>query len=109
MIDEHELLMADVAALALGALDEEERARVEAHLAGCDECRQLLAEYRGVADLLPFGERLERPSRATWEAIAVRIRGEAPATLAALPRSSPAVRQRRWAPDRFLLAAAAVV
>jgi hypothetical protein len=40
-------------AYALGALDDNERAQVEAHLSTCDACRQLAAEYAQVITLLP--------------------------------------------------------
>lgn len=42
-------------AYALGHLDEEERAGLEAHLEGCPECRAELASLGGVAALLPHG------------------------------------------------------
>jgi hypothetical protein len=38
---------------ALGALDPDERASVEAHLAGCRDCRTLASEYAGIAAVLP--------------------------------------------------------
>lgn len=41
-------------AYALGALDPDEAARVEAHLAGCPGCRRLAAEYRDIANALPL-------------------------------------------------------
>lgn len=37
-------------AYALGALESEERAAVEQHLAGCTSCRRLLEDYQQVAD-----------------------------------------------------------
>ena len=40
-------------AYALGALDADEQARVEQHLAGCAECRQLVAEYAETVHRLP--------------------------------------------------------
>lgn len=43
-------------AYALGHLDEEERAGLEAHLEGCPECRAELASLGGVAALLPHGD-----------------------------------------------------
>ncbi len=44
----HDLL----AAFALDALPEGERARVLAHLAGCPHCRRWVAEHRGVTEVL---------------------------------------------------------
>jgi len=43
-------------AYALGHLDEEERAGLEAHLEGCPECRAELASLGGVAALLPHAD-----------------------------------------------------
>jgi hypothetical protein len=43
-------------AYALGHLDEEERAGLEAHLEGCPECRDELASLGGVAALLPHAD-----------------------------------------------------
>ena len=45
----HGELIESAASYALGALDDEERAQFEAHLAGCAECRSELASYREVA------------------------------------------------------------
>lgn len=41
---------------ALGKLDAEERAGLEAHLEGCPECRAELASLEGVAKLLPLAD-----------------------------------------------------
>jgi Putative zinc-finger len=43
-------------AYALGHLDEEERAGLEAHLEGCPECRAELTSLGGVAELLPHAD-----------------------------------------------------
>lgn len=43
-------------AYALGHLDEEERAGLQAHLEGCPECRAELASLGGVAALLPHAD-----------------------------------------------------
>jgi hypothetical protein len=43
-------------AYALGHLDEEERAGLEAHLEGCPECSDELASLGGVAALLPHAD-----------------------------------------------------
>lgn len=43
-------------AYALGHLDEEERAGLEAHLEGCPECRSELASLGSVAQLLPHAD-----------------------------------------------------
>jgi hypothetical protein len=43
-------------AYALGQLDERERAALEAHLAGCPECRAEAESLRSVAQLLPLAD-----------------------------------------------------
>jgi hypothetical protein len=42
----------DVAAYALGTLDPDDRERLEAHLPGCDQCREVLASVEGLPPLL---------------------------------------------------------
>jgi anti-sigma-K factor RskA len=64
MVEGHERLTQDVAAYALGALDEPNRAALEAHLADCSVCRELLAEFQQVAGSLPFGLEAEAPPDA---------------------------------------------
>lgn len=56
-------------AYALGALTPEEAKAVEAHVAGCDECRALLDEANQVASRLAFGVPLWRPSSQLRERI----------------------------------------
>ena len=57
----------DLAALAgyvLGALDDDERRRVDDHLAGCERCRaelSVLAETRAVLDAVPPEAFLDGP------------------------------------------------
>jgi len=48
----HQELIESAASYALDALDEEERAVFEAHLAGCPECQSEVAAYREVAGIL---------------------------------------------------------
>jgi anti-sigma-K factor RskA len=59
---------------ALGALEPEEVAEVEAHLAVCERCRELEAASRRVVDLLhsAVGE-FEPPPERVWEGIVARI------------------------------------
>jgi hypothetical protein len=77
VIDFHERLKDDVAAYALGTLDDEQaRSRVEAHLADCDECRGLLDEYRAVVTQLPRALSGEAPSPAVRERLLARIQEE---------------------------------
>lgn len=85
---EHEWL-ALAAPYALGALDEEERAAFEAHLAQCAQCRQEIASFREVAGQLAVAAPDANPEpalrdRVLTEARRVRpIRGSRRAWLAA--------------------------
>src|SRR5262245_60933601 len=74
VIDQHLPLLDDLAAYALGALEETERARVEAHLATCDTCPRLLAEYRAVVGVLPNALEPEAPPTSAWRAIRAEAR-----------------------------------
>lgn len=51
-----------LAAFALDALPRAEREAVLAHLAQCATCREQVARYREVSDVLPLGEPPESPS-----------------------------------------------
>ena len=54
----HEQFEEAVALYAIEALEPQERAALESHVAsGCQECRAALAEYQEVAALLPYGLR----------------------------------------------------
>ncbi len=44
----------EIEAFVLGALEERDARRVEAHVAGCDECSQLVRAYRTAVDSLAF-------------------------------------------------------
>jgi hypothetical protein len=48
---------------ALGVLDPAERATIEAHLPGCDACRQLVREYAEAVDALPAALAAAGPTR----------------------------------------------
>jgi hypothetical protein len=59
----------DLAALALGRLDDDARVALQAHLDGCAACRAELAELRAVAHALPLadGERVTAAATASTE------------------------------------------
>jgi anti-sigma factor RsiW len=97
MIETH--VTGDLGAFALGALDPEDEQQVRAHLAGCSDCRELLAEYRSVAQALS-AER-ERVVLPPWENLRDRV--------APRPVERLWVRQRRmlvggWVATAALLA-----
>lgn len=68
-------------AYALGDLPADERAALEAHLDGCEECREEVRALTGVARLLPYADPAHfgpapTPSPELGERIAARIGGE---------------------------------
>ncbi len=88
----HEQSIDSAASYALDALDADDRAAFEAHLAGCAECREAVASYREVAGMLahavptaapPSAELRERILRDARQVrpigIAARADGGAPA------------------------------
>ncbi|MBI2766885.1 MAG: anti-sigma factor [Chloroflexi bacterium] len=77
----------DLAAYALGALDPEDRARVEGHLAGCTVCRDELARYSAVAAALREDSSEAAPPELVWERIAAHIRAGTPSPAAAAARA----------------------
>ena len=80
MTDEHARFAEDVAAHALGSLEDSERARVVSHVATCAACASLLAEYRAVAGALPMALTPVSPPPEAWTTIraAARQRGPRP-------------------------------
>src|SRR3954469_12042932 len=72
--DLHEL----VAAYALNALDEEDRAAFEEHLAGCEQCTVALADLRDTAAALAFVPETVAPPAALRSRILETARAERP-------------------------------
>ena len=109
----HKELIESAASYALDALDGEERAVFEAHLAGCEECQSEVAAYREVASALAHAV----PARANPRPDALRerilrdarqvrpIATAAPRPVIAAPR--PAKPRGRVLP--WLVAAAAMI
>ncbi len=62
-----------LAAYALGALDPEQRQRVEAHLDGCTQCQAALASYESVADGLLHAPNPKPPPRAIRARLSKKI------------------------------------
>ena len=99
-------------AYALDAVDDDERAEVEAHLATCPRCRAEVAAHREVAALMANGA-VAAPE-GLWDRIAEELSPELPASapgaadlLAHLPR--PARRHPRAFVGALVLAAAVLV
>ena len=66
-------------AYALGALEPEERAAIEIHLAGCAGCREELAGLVGMTAMLGRLSQTEALAAATGAAVAPEVGAEAPA------------------------------
>jgi hypothetical protein len=81
VLDPHERFREDVAAYAVGALDRSAYGPLEAHLRGCLECLDLLAEYEEVEALLPFGLEPQAPPAAAWAGLQDRLRAARRRTL----------------------------
>jgi anti-sigma-K factor RskA len=68
----------DAAAYVLHALDEDESRRFEAHLAGCQRCRDEVAAMRSAVQTLPEPAPLEPPPELK-QRVMTAVRAEAPA------------------------------
>lgn len=88
----------NIPAYALGALDTDEIAALEAHLRTCDACPQELAAYRAVSDSLLMA----LPPRQPASALRERLRARTQKTETRTPR-------RHWSFNRFALAAVAIL
>jgi len=90
-----------IPAYALGALDEDERAAVEALLPTDPEARRLLAEYHELADLLPLAAPAVRAP--------AHLQADLRQRLAARPQLTRPVYRRTWLPVLVGTAAALVL
>jgi anti-sigma factor RsiW len=86
----HEL----TAGYALDALDPEERRAYEAHLAGCEQCRQELSSFWETTEALAVAASGPAPSPALRERILTEVRAEPPQNVVPLesrrrPRAVP--------------------
>jgi anti-sigma-K factor RskA len=85
---EHEEFRDDLAAYALGALDEPEAERLRAHLEGCEECRRQLRWLEPAVELLPRTvEQLEPPERLRASLLDT-VRAEAPEAAREAPQAA---------------------
>jgi anti-sigma-K factor RskA len=72
------------AAYALDSLDEHEARAFEEHLAGCDECRAIVASFRDVAAALAHAVPEAAPPSGLRERILERVRSDRPPTVVPL-------------------------
>jgi hypothetical protein len=93
---------------ALGILDEDDLAAVEAHLAWCDACRALAAEYRELLTGLPDALALASPVRLP-DVLKQHLLRAIGADIAERERVSPPRSRGRATLRRVLVLAAAVV
>lgn len=97
---------ADVAAYALGALDEREADRFAEHLHECTICRDELQAFRAVVDVLPLTAPAVAPRRALKRSVMAAVAAEQRAV-------APSPRTSRWSAlmpsPRLGLALAAVL
>ena len=83
-----------VGAYLLGALDPDEAARFEEHLAGCDECRRDVAELKVAADALPVSVPIVSPPAALKDRIMSVVEQEAELLAAAGNGADEPARER---------------
>jgi anti-sigma-K factor RskA len=103
---EHEGRRDDLAAYALGALEDSEAQAIEEHLAACRECARYLAGLRPGVDALATSVPQLEPPPALRDRLVATVRGEARRIEAASVESAPSRRgQVRW---RALIARPAV-
>ena len=101
----HEELQELLGAYALDAVEPDEVALVEAHLADCPRCRAELAEHREVAGLL--GQSGSDAPEGVWDRIAASLADVPPPLRREVQRERRAARS--WTRSRILGTAAAAV
>jgi hypothetical protein len=96
--DEHERFVDEVAAYALGSLDDDERERVATHVAECSVCAGLLADYEFVSAGLGLAPAPTTPPAAAWTAIhaAACRRPTRPSAARIVTRVPQWLRAARW-------------
>jgi hypothetical protein len=102
---DHEAIEELLGAYALNAVEPHEAALVEAHVAGCSDCRAELKQHLEVAALLPSSPDFAPAS--VWDSISGEIESEAPSAVATGSPAKVVPLPRRWL--RPMAAAAAFV
>jgi anti-sigma-K factor RskA len=93
--EDHERLIEDLAAYALGSLTDAERGRVDAHVATCATCATRLTEYEAVTATLPVALVPVAPPAETWATIRAAARAS---------KNARGIRARRNHARRWILA-----
>jgi anti-sigma-K factor RskA len=90
---DRERLHDDLAAYALGALEPDEAAEFERHIAGCESCRERIEWLRPAVDVLPASVEQRTPPETLRENLLATVRAEAAAGEA---RAAPAQARAPW-------------
>lgn len=99
---EHESWAGSAAGYLLGALEDDERSRFEAHLDDCEHCREEIAFLRVATDALPVAVEQHAAPPALKDRIMNVVNAEAELLRAAGPEADrprvaePRRRERRW-------------
>jgi anti-sigma-K factor RskA len=100
---DHSRFQDDVGAYLLGALDDTERERFEAHAAVCHVCQDEIDRLRVAADALPRSVEQHDPPAALKQRLMDEVRLEMPAN--GTPHRAPARRRWRLSMPRVAIAA----
>ena len=92
--DDRERLRDDLAAYALGALDEPEARVLERHLAECEACRERVGWLRPAVDVLPATVEQLTPPEHLRESLMAVVRAEAEVAEAPEPEPGQVARAR---------------
>lgn len=91
-----ERLQDNLAAYALGALDDAEAVDLERHLVGCESCQERLDWLRPAVDLLPAAVEQRTPPEHLRENIMEVVRREAAEDASATPAARAAPSRSSW-------------
>ena len=96
MTEDRDHIGDELAALALGSLDEMERGRVQAHIDTCDTCAEQLMEFRAVVGVLPLALPHVSPPAEAWTTIQTAARRRGPPAWRSIVRQGGWTRVARW-------------
>lgn len=93
----HDEIQETLPGYALGALEKDEAAKAEAHLASCRTCSAVLEDYRSVADSLALAVPMVEPPRSLRARTMQRaLSGGKSKVISQLARRTAPPRQRNW-------------